>query len=73
MLTARGVGAACAELRRQDYAVLLADMPAADDATLAVVRAARRTRPAPLVVLALPRVSEDSTLILALIRETAYA
>ncbi|MFA7248567.1 MAG: hypothetical protein WC273_02950 [Dehalococcoidia bacterium] len=70
--TARGVGATCTILRQQEFAVMLADMSAADDATLAVLRAARRTRPAPAVILLLPRVSPDSPLVLALARQVAY-
>lgn len=70
--TARGVNAACAALRQPEFSVMLADLSVADDAALTVVRAARRPRPAPLVITLLPRRSDDAALVLALLREVAY-
>lgn len=69
---AYGAAAAAAVLQQQECSVVVADLPAADEAALALLRAARRSRPVPHVVLLLPRTSDDTPLVLALVREVAY-
>lgn len=53
ILQARGIGLACAALRRREYAAAVADVTTVDEA-LAVIRAAGRTRPTTPVVCLLP-------------------
>ncbi len=53
LLQARGIGLACAALRRQEYAAAVADVVTVEEA-LAVIRAAGRTRPTTPVVCLLP-------------------
>ncbi len=67
-----GATAAAAALQRQAFSVVVADLLAADAAALALIRAARRSRPVPHVVLLLPRTSDDTPLVLAVVREVAY-
>ena len=70
--TARGVQAACVVLSQHEFSVMVADLSAADDAALAVVRAARRSPSTPRALLLLPQLSFDAPLALALMREGAY-
>lgn len=69
---ADGVGPACFMLRRHDYMVVIADLPGADAAALAILRAAGRSKPAARVVLTLPSVASAPEPALPELSRVAY-
>ena len=69
---ADGVGPACFMLRRHDYMVVLADLPGADAAALAILRAAGRSRPAARVILTLPAIAGTAEPALPELSRAAY-
>ncbi len=69
---ADGVGPACFMLRRHDYAVVIADLPGADAAALAILRAAGRSKPAARVILTLPSVASAPEPALPELSRAAY-
>lgn len=69
---ADGVGPACFMLRRHDYQVVVADLPGADAAALAILRAAGRSKPAARVILTLPAVASSPEPALPELSRVAY-
>ena len=69
---ADGVGPACFMLRRHDYVVVLADLPGADAAALAILRAAGRSRPPARVILTLPAIATSPEPALPELSRAAY-
>lgn len=70
--TARGIAAACTALRTREFAAVVADLGAADDGALAVVRAAERGRPPARVLLLLPAHPAGPPPVLAQLQDLAY-
>lgn len=69
---ADGVGPACFMLRRHDYTVVVADLPGADAAALAILRAAGRSKPAARVILTLPSIASTAEPALPELSRAAY-
>jgi len=69
---ADGVGPACFMLRRHDYMVVIADLPGADAAALAILRAAGRSKPAARVILTLPAMASAPEPALPELSRVAY-
>lgn len=69
---ADGVGPACFMLRRHDYMVVVADLPGADAAALAILRAAGRSKPAARVILTLPAIASAPEPALPELSRVAY-
>ncbi|MEX2228120.1 MAG: HD domain-containing phosphohydrolase [Dehalococcoidia bacterium] len=68
----RGVGAACAALRVQDFLAVVADLPAPDMDAFAILRAARRRVPSARVIVVLPAVPLTVEPLLDALRREAF-
>lgn len=68
----RGVGAACATLRSEDYLAVVADLPAPNVDAFAILRAARRRMPAARVVVVLPSIPLGVEPLLDALRREAF-